>query len=107
VALSIDELMRSAERSAVHLEMRDDYGVSEGFIAWRQGYKGAPENEASKAWRALVVETVARDVSVRRARIVSEPLSEFVRYEYDITADHNVNAGEEVRWLPRSRRRLS
>jgi hypothetical protein len=40
-------------------------------------------------------------VSIRRARIVSEPLSDYIRYEYAVTAGHNVAAGEEVRWLPR------
>jgi hypothetical protein len=96
--------MASAERSAVHLEMRDDYTpVSPGFIPWQEGYKGAPTNEGSQAWRALVAETVARGVAVRRARIVSEPLSSYVQYEYDITSDHNIKAGELVSWLPRSR----
>jgi hypothetical protein len=31
---------------------------------------------------------------------VSEPISEYVRFEYDITFT-NVLAGEQVRWLPR------
>jgi hypothetical protein len=42
----------------------------------------------------------ARGVAVRRARIVSEPVSEYIRYEYDITF-RNVAAGEQVRWLAR------
>jgi hypothetical protein len=42
----------------------------------------------------------ARGVVVRRARIVSEPVSEYIRFEYDITF-RNVRAGEDVRWLPR------
>lgn len=45
----------------------------------------------------------ARGIRFRRARIVSEPITDFVRYEYEITAEHNVAAGEEVRWLPRRR----
>lgn len=106
MALSIDELMRSAEHSAVHLEMRDDYSpVSPGFIAWQEGYRSAPTDDGSQAWRALVAETVARGVAVRRARVVSEPLSDYVQYEYDITKAHNAAAGEDVRWL--SRRRTS
>ncbi len=40
---------------------------------------------------------------MRRARIVSEPVSEYIKYEYDVTERHNVAAGEEVRWLPRRR----
>lgn len=37
---------------------------------------------------------------MRRARIVSEPVTDYIRYEYDLTFA-NVAAGEQVRWLPR------
>lgn len=39
---------------------------------------------------------------MRRARIVSEPVSDYIRYEHAGTVV-NVAAGEEVRWLPRRR----
>jgi hypothetical protein len=38
--------------------------------------------------------------SVRRARIVSEPLSDYQRWSYSI-ADPMVEAGEDIRWVPR------
>jgi hypothetical protein len=47
--------------------------------------------------------TVARGVVIRRARIVSEPLSDFTRHEYEVTPRLNIPAGEQVRWLPRRR----
>jgi hypothetical protein len=62
-----------------------------------------PDTPANRDWRQLVRETVARGVSMRRARIVSEPLSDYARFEYDITREHNIGAGEDVRWLPRSK----
>jgi len=34
---------------------------------------------------------------------VSEPVTEYIRYEYDVTASLNLAAGEQVRWLPRQR----
>ena len=37
---------------------------------------------------------------VRRARIVSEPVSTYTRYLHAMTSV-NVGAGEQVRWLPR------
>jgi hypothetical protein len=37
----------------------------------------------------------------RRARIVSEPLANYIRFEYE-SARFNIAAGEEVRWLPRA-----
>jgi hypothetical protein len=39
---------------------------------------------------------------MRRARIVSEPVTDYIRYEHDMTFA-NVAAGELVRWLPRRR----
>ena len=45
--------------------------------------------------------TTARGVHVRRARIVSEPVTDFIKYEYDLTEGLNLAAGEDVRWLPR------
>jgi hypothetical protein len=50
----------------------------------------------------LIRRTVARGVVVRRARIVSEPVSAYIRYEHAGTVV-NVAAGELVRWLPRRR----
>jgi hypothetical protein len=40
-------------------------------------------------------------VDVRRARIVSEPVTDYIRYEYEITPAASLAAGERVRWLPR------
>ncbi len=40
-----------------------------------------------------------RGVIIRRTRIVSEPVSEYIRWEHEITSA-NAEAGEDVRWLP-------
>lgn len=103
-APTLADLLRSAQTTADHLEMRDGYmRDSPSFIAWQNGSRETPDGTANQEWRDLVRETVARGVSMRRARIVSEPLSDYTRFEYDITSGHNIAAGEEVRWLPRSR----
>ncbi|NUR00393.1 MAG: hypothetical protein HOY79_28845 [Streptomyces sp.] len=102
-APTLADLLRSAQSTADHLEMRDGYmRDSPSFIAWQNGSRGMPDAPGSQEWRQLVRETVSRGVSMRRARIVSEPLSDYTRFEYDITREHNIGAGEEVRWLPRS-----
>jgi hypothetical protein len=78
--------------------MRDAYTPSDPeFLEWKAG-QPAP---ADPAWHDLVRAHVARGVRFRRARVVSEPLSDFVRFEYESTAGINIAAGEEVRWLPR------
>jgi Family of unknown function (DUF6879) len=101
----VADLLRSCERSASHLEMRDAYSRSDPmFTAWRSGFRHDPGDRASwwRPWLDVVAEALSRGVRVRRTRIVSEPLSEYMRFEYDISFT-NAAAGEEIRWLPRRR----
>ncbi|MFD8059921.1 DUF6879 family protein [Streptomyces cyaneofuscatus] len=103
--VSFDELLKAAQHSAVHLEMRDIYGVgdeAEDFGSWRRtGRRDAdPASEYWAPWVDLIQNAVNRGVKVRRARIVSEPVTEYIRYEHAGTVV-NVHAGEQVRWLPR------
>ncbi|MER7980420.1 DUF6879 family protein [Streptomyces sp. NPDC095817] len=99
------DLLANCRHSAIHLETRDAYGVEnedEDFAAWRGGHRHTPENrdEWWNDFHSSVAEAVDRGVRVRRARVVSEPLSEYIRYERSCTFQ-NVLAGEDVRWLPR------
>jgi Family of unknown function (DUF6879) len=99
------QLLSSCERSAVHLEMRDGYNCADPMFAdWRQGQRhDATDWEAWwRPWTGIVVAARSRGVIIRRARIVSEPVSEYIRWEHEITSA-NVEAGEDVRWLPRRR----
>ncbi|MEW2518114.1 DUF6879 family protein [Actinacidiphila alni] len=98
-------LLEAAQTSAVHLEMRDQYAVGDeraDFDHWRAtGQRDAdPASDYWKPWVDLIEEARARGVTVRRARIISEPATEYIRYEHAGT-DVNVAAGELVRWLPR------
>jgi uncharacterized protein DUF6879 len=100
-----DELLRACERSALHLEMRDQYMRSDPmFTTWQSGFRYDHADRCSwwHPWHQLVADASARGAAVRRARIVSEPVSEYIRFEYDVTF-MNVMAGELVRWLPRRR----
>ncbi|MBB4924938.1 hypothetical protein FHR34_003931 [Kitasatospora kifunensis] len=77
--------------------MRDD----PTFLAWCSGTLNlSTHNKTERPWTALMTAVTNRGVVVRRARIVSEPISDYVRFEYDVTPG-NVAAGEQVRWLPR------
>jgi hypothetical protein len=101
----LTDLLRACTSSAVHLETRDAYAVDNEkgpFAAWKAGARLDPGDRASwwPPWLDLISETVARGVVVRRARIVSEPVSAYIRYEHSGTFT-NVAAGEQVRWLPR------
>ncbi|MET9077652.1 DUF6879 family protein [Streptomyces sp. NPDC004232] len=98
---SFKELFRSCRESAVHLEMRDSYMKSDpAYTDWNAGAAIEPA-ERWADWLSLVSEATSRGVKVRRARIVSEPVSRYIRFEYEVTEGLNIAAGEEVRWLSR------
>ncbi|MFF0437478.1 DUF6879 family protein [Streptomyces sp. NPDC004327] len=99
------ELLAATERTAVHLEMRDSYAVADeagDFATFLR--TGIPNLDPTRSfwpqWMPLVREAVGRGVVMRRARIVSEPVTDYIRYEHAITP-LNLEAGEQVRWLPR------
>lgn len=103
-----DDLIAAAGRSAVHLELRDTYTVdpeSKDYAAWLAGDTTPrtrdADRERRKGWLDLVRETVGRGVEMRRARVVSLPPTEYIRFEHS-GAPLNIEAGEQVRWLDRA-----
>ncbi|WP_406112191.1 DUF6879 family protein [Kitasatospora purpeofusca] len=102
---TVADLLRAAKTSAVHLELRDSYGItreSEGLKVWREtGTRNVdPESDHWRSWVELIRGATAQGVVVRRARVVSEPVSEYIRYEHAGTSVI-VGAGEHVRWMSR------
>jgi hypothetical protein len=98
------ELLADTKRSAVHLEMRDSYYSNPRFEAWQQGQQTDWDDRASW-WRPFhqqIADAVARGVLIRRARIISEPVTDYIAWEHYVTRA-NVEAGELVRWLSRQR----
>jgi hypothetical protein len=105
VKYPVREGLTKAQRSAVHLEMRDIYTPDDPeFARWRAGHRydrdSAKLPDWWRTWRDLVAETTSRGVVMQRARIVSEPVTDYIRFEHDFTFA-NIAAGESVRWLPR------
>ncbi|MFT2015777.1 DUF6879 family protein [Streptomyces sp. 796.1] len=101
----VREGLAQARHSAVHLEMRDGYTPNDPeFARWQAGHRYDGDQQRLPewwwGWHDTMVATSARGVVVRRARIVSEPITDYIRYEYDLTFA-NLAAGEQVRWLPR------
>ncbi|MEV7579821.1 DUF6879 family protein [Streptomyces erythrochromogenes] len=97
------ELLANTRESAVHLEMRDDYGTNPRLEAWQRG-ESVDWDDRESWWHPFhqtISDAVARGVVIRRARVISEPVSEYIRWEHYVT-QANVIAGEDVRWLPRS-----
>jgi Family of unknown function (DUF6879) len=102
--LSIEDIIKVARFSVAHLEMRDDYGLTDpAFLHWKETGRHPDDDPRDEAWREVIRDRVARGVGFRRLRVVSEPASEYIRWEWEITSQINVAAGEDVRWLPRSK----
>jgi hypothetical protein len=96
-----EELLTSFEREAIHLETRDAYGTAVELPHMAKWAAGRSDNlEWLQEWCNTLREHVKAGRSVRRARIVSEPLSEYQRWSYSI-AHPMVAAGEDIRWVPR------
>ena len=101
VPRSFIELMDGCVASAVHLEMRDEYTPADpDYLRWREGDEFDPGRRWPE-WIDLIGRLTGRGVVVRRARIVSEPVTDYIRYEHALTERLNLASGEQVRWLPR------
>lgn len=89
------------ETGASHLEMRDAYGTEAELPHMAKWAAGEPDDlEWLQGWCATLREHVKAGRRVRRARVVSEPLSDYQRWSYRIAAPM-VDAGEDIRWVPR------
>jgi hypothetical protein len=100
------ELLDGCRQAAWHLELRDTYGADGDaerfalFVATGQRDELAEAADRS-TWLDLIRSVTSRGVQVRRARIISEPVTDYVRFQHAGT-DLNIAAGEEIRWLPRT-----
>jgi uncharacterized protein DUF6879 len=100
-----DKLFVTFNREALHLEMRDLYAVKDeaGRFArfLEKGYRDHDaEAEERRPWMTLIQDSTAAGKMFRRARIISEPVTDYIRYEWE-GAGPNVEAGEDIKWLPR------
>jgi hypothetical protein len=98
-------LLVGCQREAVHLELRDTYAIhteAERFDRFMATGRYDHEAEAPdrQKWQSLIRSITQSGRRIRRARIVSEPVTDYIRYEWAGTGP-NVDAGEDIRWLPR------
>jgi hypothetical protein len=96
-----EQLLRGFERESIHLETRDAYGTAVELPHMAKWAAGKPDDlEWLQDWCSTVRNHVAAGRTVRRARVVSEPLSDYQRWSHSI-AQPMVDAGEDIRWIPR------
>ncbi|WP_329243091.1 hypothetical protein OG417_45295 [Actinoallomurus sp. NBC_01490] len=93
-----ETLAAAAEQSVIRFETRDAYDRTEadGFDKWRE--TGDATNHDLGEFGDIVQSAVSRGVRWRRVRIISRPMSEYMRWEHAVT-HANIAVGEDIRWL--------
>ncbi|WP_063734378.1 DUF6879 family protein [Streptomyces sp. RTd22] len=101
--ISSDErnrLFESFAHDAFHLELRDDYSVPNEEGPYESWLNGTADDSFMAPWTQLMRRVTESGKTVRRVRVVTEPHSSYIRWEC-ATSNLNVEAGEDIRWLPR------
>lgn len=96
-----NQLVEACEHTAFHLELRDDYSVPDENGPFQSWLRGEPvDHSFMEPWLQMVKRLTGEGRTVRRVRVVTEPHTPYIQWEY-ATTPLNVEAGEEIRWLPR------
>lgn len=106
---TFDDEFETCTRRAWHLELRDTYEGyqhdDDQFARWRAAGHPTPDPVELRTymseWMDTVKGMIARGVDVRRLRVVSEPVTDYIQWEHRL-APYNLEAGERLRWLPRA-----
>lgn len=98
---SLRQRLSTFRYSLFRLETLQAYGGSgedDAFAAFRAG-RPIPMTAALREWCERVRRRVGEGRTVQRVHVVTEPLTEYIRFELASYAP-NVEAGEDVRVLP-------
>jgi|AntDryMetagUQ889_1029465.scaffolds.fasta_scaffold00799_7 hypothetical protein len=100
-----DELFETYRYTARRLEPRDRYNTGYSSEPMRRFLAGeSVDYSFLDHWTSEVRARTAQGKWMSRVRVVTEPLTDYVRYSLHI-ARLNVAAGDEIRYLPRQRAR--
>lgn len=98
---AFDDLFRTFERTAFHLEVQDSYHTPSEAGPFQLFLNGQHDDLAwHQPWLDLVREASNAGRTITRARVVTVPHGDYTRWGL-VIAEHNIAAGEDVRWLPR------
>ncbi|MPZ79621.1 MAG: hypothetical protein GEV28_04150 [Actinophytocola sp.] len=94
----VDALLDAARGAMWRWECRGDYSTIDATLLsrWRDGLGRDPEDD--RPWVEYVQGLRRRGVRFGRARLLTEPLTEYLRMQLDFT-HMNVEAGADVRWV--------
>jgi hypothetical protein len=100
------ELFTGFEHTAFRLEVRDRYNATgeaerfARFLAGDESWRRLDRIERA-GWFAMMREATSAGKRVERVRVVTEPHSDYIRFEAAMTPG-NQAAGEDIRYLPRT-----
>ncbi|WP_162958342.1 DUF6879 family protein [Nocardia yunnanensis] len=103
--LDIEEFndrLRNCKHRAFHLETQDEYAVDNEADDLAEFLKSGSFDESWSDWEHLIKEITDKGVIVQRARVVTEPHTDYTRFLH-ATTRINIDSGEDVRWLNRNR----
>ena len=91
---------RDFRASAFRLELHPIYtmpGEEDELRRFRAGER--PPTDYHYGWLDTVAATVAAGKTMRRVRVVRQPLTDYIQYEFEWGFVYNVAAGEDIRVL--------
>jgi len=98
---SFDDIFRTLQHCAFHLEVEDAYNTPDEAGPFQAFLKGEPDDFGwHQPWLELVRETTGSGKRIERVRVVSVPHVDYTRWGLQV-APLNIEAGEDIRWLPR------
>ena len=98
-----DQFPELFARHAFRLELLDHYDSPGTQERVQRFLAGEPDDPAIRAgWDGLLAELRQAGKTISRVHVVSEPLSDYLRFELAFYAG-SVAAGEDIRILPRAR----
>jgi hypothetical protein len=95
-------LFTGFEHTAYRLETLQQYDVSyeeEPFAAFLAGHPQPPDSSKDE-WAGMIMDATEAGKVFQRVHVVSEPLTDYLRYEIERSYAPNVAAGEDIRILP-------
>lgn len=93
----IAALFREFERSAFRLEVRQTYTIPSEQERVKSFLAGDPKPDRSTWWHDNVLEQVAAGKTIRRAKVVRRPLTDYTRFLFSWGIPDNIRAGEDYR----------
>ncbi len=95
------KLFTDFEHTAYRLETLPAYDVTYEGPSWEawQARRSFPHDPARDAWTGMIRDAVAAGKRFQRVHVVSEPLTDYLRYEFENWYTANTAAGDDVRIL--------